>query len=109
VINLNNAIPGWAAGKSTSASPITVVDQWSGFNASSDTSDGVHPNNAGNTKIANRWYPAVAPLIGSSTGGGTAPNGYPYCVNGSASDPDRDGWGWENSASCVVRGGPADR
>jgi hypothetical protein len=38
----------------------------------------------------------------------TAPNGYPYCVNGSASDPDGDGWGWENNRSCVVRGSRAD-
>ena len=110
VINLNNAIPGWAAGKSTSASPITVVDQWSGFSTGSDTGDGVHPNSRGNQKISDRWYAALAPLIpGTGTGGGTAPNGYPYCVNGAASDPDGDGWGWENSASCVVRGGPADR
>jgi mannan endo-1,4-beta-mannosidase len=46
---------------------------------------------------------------GGSPGGGTAPNGYPYCVNGSSSDPDGDGWGWENNASCVVRGSAADR
>jgi Cellulose or protein binding domain len=38
----------------------------------------------------------------------TAPNGYPYCNNGSASDPDGDGWGWENNQSCVVRGSRAD-
>src|SRR5262245_25404258 len=37
-----------------------------------------------------------------------APNGYPYCVNGSASDPDGDGWGWESNRSCVVRGSRAD-
>jgi hypothetical protein len=37
-----------------------------------------------------------------------APNGYPYCVNGGSTDPDGDGWGWENNASCVVRGGRAD-
>ncbi|MEU8512828.1 carbohydrate-binding domain-containing protein [Kitasatospora sp. NPDC048722] len=37
-----------------------------------------------------------------------APDGYPYCVNGSASDPDGDGWGWENNQSCVVRGSRAD-
>ncbi|MCC8340227.1 hypothetical protein LMJ38_30385 [Streptomyces sp. R1] len=41
--------------------------------------------------------------------GDIAPNGYPYCVNGSASDPDGDGWGWEYSRSCVVRGSAADR
>ena len=28
-----------------------------------DTGDGVHPNDAGSTKIANRWYPAVAAAI----------------------------------------------
>lgn len=37
-----------------------------------------------------------------------ASNGYPYCRNGSASDPDGDGWGWENKASCVVRSSRAD-
>jgi Glycosyl hydrolase family 26/Cellulose or protein binding domain len=37
----------------------------------------------------------------------TAPNGFPYC-SGSSVDPDGDGWGWENSASCVVRGSTAD-
>jgi hypothetical protein len=37
----------------------------------------------------------------------TAPNGYPYCSSGLV-DPDGDGWGWERSASCVVRGSAAD-
>ncbi|MFD3663028.1 cellulase family glycosylhydrolase [Streptomyces sp. NPDC058659] len=44
---------------------------------------------------------------GGGDTGGTAPNGYPYCANGS-SDPDGDGWGWENNRSCVVRGSAAD-
>jgi lysophospholipase L1-like esterase len=105
VVNLDNAIPAWASGKSTSASPITVVDQWSGFSTSSNTIDGVHPNDSGNQKMSDRWYPPLSALL---SGSGTAPNGYPYCVNGSASDPDGDGWGWENSASCVVKGSPAD-
>ncbi|MET9593929.1 cellulase family glycosylhydrolase [Streptomyces sp. NPDC006516] len=38
---------------------------------------------------------------------GTAPNGYPYCTQGGSTDPDGDGWGWENARSCVVPGGPA--
>ncbi|MFF2774352.1 cellulase family glycosylhydrolase [Streptomyces sp. NPDC058052] len=46
---------------------------------------------------------------GGGNDGGTAPNGYPYCVDGAASDPDGDGWGWERQRSCVVRGGAADR
>jgi mannan endo-1,4-beta-mannosidase len=54
--------------------------------------------------------PPVSTTTTTSTsgGGGTASNGYPYCVYGSSSDPDGDGWGWENSASCVVKGSSAD-
>jgi len=39
---------------------------------------------------------------------GTAPNGYPYCSSAAVIDSNGDGWGWENNASCVVRGGAAD-
>jgi lysophospholipase L1-like esterase len=63
VVNLNAAIPAWAAGLSTAASPITVVDQWTGFDTSTDTYDGVHPNSAGDAKIANKWYPYVSALL----------------------------------------------
>ena len=63
VVNLNAAIPGWAAGISTAQSPVVVVDQWSGFNTATDTYDGVHPNDAGNVKIAARWYPALVPYL----------------------------------------------
>ncbi|MEU4620892.1 cellulose binding domain-containing protein [Actinoplanes sp. NPDC023801] len=59
VVALNAAIPAWAASLSTAASPVTVVDQWTGFNTTTDTYDGVHPNDAGNAKIAARWLPAV--------------------------------------------------
>jgi lysophospholipase L1-like esterase len=63
VVALNAAIPGWAAGLTTAASPITVVDQWTGFDTATDTGDGVHPNDAGNVKIANRWLPAVRAVL----------------------------------------------
>ncbi|BAL90325.1 putative GDSL-like lipase/acylhydrolase with Cellulose binding domain [Actinoplanes missouriensis 431] len=63
VVTLNAAIPAWAASLSTAASPITVVDQWTGFDTAVDTYDGVHPDDDGNAKIANRWYPAVAAAI----------------------------------------------
>lgn len=63
VVALNAAIPAWAAGLSTTASPITVVDQWTGFTPATDTYDGVHPNDTGNTKIAERWYPALTAAI----------------------------------------------
>ena len=63
VINFNAAIPAWASAQTTAASPITVVDQWTGFNDATDTYDGVHPNDAGNQKIATRWFPAVSAAI----------------------------------------------
>lgn len=63
VIALNNAIPAWASSKSTSQSPIYVVDQWSGFSSTSDNYDGVHPNNNGNTKIANKWFSTLVNLV----------------------------------------------
>ncbi|WP_045745589.1 cellulose binding domain-containing protein [Actinoplanes rectilineatus] len=63
VVALNAAIPAWAASLTTTASPITVVDQWTGFDTTTDTYDGVHPNDAGNVKIADRWYPALAAAL----------------------------------------------
>jgi lysophospholipase L1-like esterase len=101
VIALNNAIPGWASGLSTSASPITVVDQWSGFSATSDTSDGVHPTDGGHQKMANKMYPVLVAALGSTSspaGGKCNVYGttYPICANTSS------GWGWENNASCIA-------
>lgn len=67
VVELNNAIPAWARGKTTSASPITVVDQWTGFNVTTDTFDGVHPVDSGFQKMSDRWYPALTAALGAPT------------------------------------------
>jgi lysophospholipase L1-like esterase len=64
VVNLNAAIPAWAASTTTATSPVTVVDQWTGFTTSTDTGDGVHPNDAGNRRIADRWLPALTTALG---------------------------------------------
>ncbi|KAK4189477.1 mannan endo-1,4-beta-mannosidase A, partial [Podospora australis] len=63
VQNLNKAIPGWAAGKNSTESPITVVDCWTGFDTSRMTGDGVHPNNAGNEKLAGCWFEPLVKAI----------------------------------------------
>jgi lysophospholipase L1-like esterase len=55
---LNAAIIPWAQGLNKTESPIWVVDQYTGF-STSDLRDGVHPNDAGDVKMANVWYPAV--------------------------------------------------
>ncbi|WP_169986445.1 cellulose binding domain-containing protein [Microbispora sp. H10836] len=65
-VALNSAIPGWAASKTTAASPIVVVDQWTGFSTSADTYDGVHPNASGDQKMADKWYPALSALLGGA-------------------------------------------
>jgi hypothetical protein len=68
VVNLNNAIPGWAAGKTTAQSPITVVEQWTGFSTSADTTDGVHPNGTtGIQKISDKWYPPLTAALNGFT------------------------------------------
>jgi hypothetical protein len=63
VVALNARIPDWARATSTSRSPVTVVDQWTGFSTATDTYDGVHPSASGNGKIAARWYPALTALL----------------------------------------------
>jgi len=57
--DLNKAIIPWAQGKNSTESPIWVVDQYTGFSGSTDLRDGVHPNDAGDTKMMNVWYPAL--------------------------------------------------
>ncbi|CAE6413899.1 unnamed protein product [Rhizoctonia solani] len=63
VIAFNSAIPAWAKNKTTTASPITVVDLYKGFNTTTDTYDGVHPNENGNAKIAASYYPFVYNVV----------------------------------------------
>jgi lysophospholipase L1-like esterase len=63
VVDLNSRIPAWARATSTGRSPVTVVDQWTGFDTAADTYDGVHPSASGDEKIAARWYPALAALL----------------------------------------------
>lgn len=66
-VNLNNAIPAWATSMNTAQSPITVVDQWTGWNPATDTGDGVHPNATGDQKMSDRWYPALAAALSGTT------------------------------------------
>ncbi|GAB2729962.1 GDSL-type esterase/lipase family protein [Streptomyces bullii] len=77
VADLNARIPAWARATSTSRSPVTVVDQWSGFSTATDTYDGVHPNASGDQKIAARWYPALAALLDATDPGGPGDPGDP--------------------------------
>ena len=62
---LNAAIPAWASGKSTSASPIYVVDVWSALDPatyipnSTWTKDGCHPEPPASQLMADKWYASL--------------------------------------------------
>lgn len=56
---LNDAIVPWATEKNSTESPIWIVDQYTGFNGQTDLRDGIHPNAAGDKKMADVWYPAL--------------------------------------------------
>jgi lysophospholipase L1-like esterase len=66
---LNTAIVPWAQGLNSTVSPIWVVDQYTGFNAGADLRDGVHPNDAGDGKMLNVWYPALVRAFAAARAG----------------------------------------
>lgn len=61
--NLNAAIPAWAAANSTTTSPVAVVDMFTGYDATTQTVDGTHPNPAMALDMAQRWLKAVTPYL----------------------------------------------
>ena len=59
--NLNAAVtPAWASMNATANSPIYIIDHATGFNATTDTMDGVHPNPAGAQKMSTASVAALA-------------------------------------------------
>ena len=67
LIAFNQALPALASRLSTSASPVTVVDQYSGYNGVADNQvDGIHPKTEGERKMAAKWYAALAPLLAAN-------------------------------------------
>jgi hypothetical protein len=60
---LNADIAAWAPTVSTGESPVIAVDLYTGM-LPSDFSDGVHLNQQGSMKVADRWYAKLAPFFG---------------------------------------------
>ncbi len=53
VTSLDAAITtSWASTNSTATSPVYIIDNWTGFDTTTDTADGCHPNVAGAQKMA---------------------------------------------------------
>lgn len=60
----NALLPALVTTKSTTASPVVLVDQNSGFDKVNDLYDGLHPNPAGEEKMAAKWYQALVTVLG---------------------------------------------
>ncbi|MEJ8803190.1 GDSL-type esterase/lipase family protein [Pontibacter sp. H249] len=61
VERLNEQLPALAQELNTTESKVILVDQYTGFNATTgaDTFDGIHPNASGEEKMAQRWFDAI--------------------------------------------------
>lgn len=59
IVAFNDRLAAWAASISTSRSPVRIVDLHTGFNAKTDTFDGIHPNTAGQEKMAEGFFRAI--------------------------------------------------
>jgi lysophospholipase L1-like esterase len=55
-VNFNNQIPGVVAEKDTQQSRVIMVDQFTGFSATNDEFDGIHPNARGERKMSTKFY-----------------------------------------------------
>ena len=63
VTNLNAQLDGLATSKTTPASPVLIVDQYSGFNAGADTYDGIRPSFSGESKLAQKWFTTLRVVL----------------------------------------------
>jgi outer membrane biosynthesis protein TonB len=65
LIEFNGRLPGWASGRSTSSSPIHVVDLYSGYDGRADNQATrfIHPDQSGEKKIADRFYAALSSYL----------------------------------------------
>ena len=59
---LVDAVPAWADGLSTAASPIFVADLWTNSDPM-ESDDCVHPNDAGAQRMAENWYNALKDVL----------------------------------------------
>jgi lysophospholipase L1-like esterase len=77
LLDYNRALPSLAAGLTTAASPVTVVDLHTGYDGVADNQpDGIHPKTSGEKKMAGAWYRALVPVL-SATPATTVPTTVP--------------------------------
>jgi hypothetical protein len=58
------AVPAWAKDQSTAQSPVFVADLWTNSDwTMAETSDCVHPNDAGAQRMGQNWYDALKGIL----------------------------------------------
>ena len=60
---LNAKLPALVADKNRQESPIVLVDQFTGFDPATMTYDGTHPNAVGDSRMADRWFEQLVPVL----------------------------------------------
>lgn len=59
---LIQALPAWAASQSQPSSPVFVADLWTS-SSTTETNDGVHPNDVGAQRMGENWFAALRPIL----------------------------------------------
>jgi lysophospholipase L1-like esterase len=62
-LTLNAKLPALVNAKNSTESPIILVDQHSGFDPVTMTYDGTHPNQSGDSRMADRWFEKLWPVL----------------------------------------------
>jgi lysophospholipase L1-like esterase len=60
---VNDALPRVAEQQRRDGTPVVIVDQFTDFDPAVDTYDGIHPNETGEKKLAERWFPALRDVL----------------------------------------------
>ena len=68
---LNAQLSTLVANKDREDSPVRLVDQHSGFDPSTMTYDGTHPNAADDSRMADRWFETLTPVLDGYFAGGS--------------------------------------
>ncbi len=63
IVELNGNLATLAPSLSTDTSPVVLVDQFTGFEPSTMTVDGLHPNTVGEERMAQIWLQALQPFL----------------------------------------------
>jgi lysophospholipase L1-like esterase len=68
IVQFNDVLKEALPGHQGETSRVVLVDQFEGYRVSTDTYDGIHPNEAGAEKIAHKWFEALEKVLSPESG-----------------------------------------